>query len=338
MPLGRFLHTFFIASTSSATPNAIFEVATKPHLNRMTATRDLQEAALVENYSRWREQLVGPMQFGSDQFLKALATHTFPALKAWNSTAPEQLAVYESILFRDRALLSDKTRELEARFSTEEHRRRGLQWREAGLDSWVSAYIGVHDPYYSLGEDVPMPAFGLFFASDAESLEVCLATRRDLASPEADEVLEHNFLTPAQTRELLRCETCIIDHHQGDFWHYWGSPQYWHSDLGYGPGMWKWKHELHFYDRLSLANIDAVLWPSIVGANPTDEGREYSAVTTAGEQFRAQWPRISVLYYDWSPVDPNRDFMEASYIVAKYAMTFGVYPPSLTDARAILNE
>lgn len=300
----------------------------------MTTALAFQEADLEANYRRLRRRFKKAFPPEAERFVGAPITHTFPAERTLGETTRDRRLVYEDVLFSDRALLSNALQEEEGRLLPDEPRPKMQQAREMGLQHFVFGYLGVHDPYYSRSTDVPIPLFGVFLSPNIEQFPQCHATRRDLASPEADKTPTRDFLYASDARDLACCEWSFLARHKGDFWHYYGAPTYWRECPLYLSKMWEWKFEFHYSDRVPLNDLKAILWPHEVRLDLRG-GLVPSPMTQRASEFRRQWPGITVILYEWSQQHPASEFAEASYLVSRFFMTEGHYPETLEDARAL---
>src|ERR1041385_3921576 len=174
----------------------------------LDATRDLTAELLSRNLAHWSDTL-GCGNLGnldSSPASRVLVTHTLPREKVWVSGFRD---LCREILEEGEGLLSDYSRENRHLYAVGEPRPRMPQARAVGLNHFVFAYLGVHDPFYSRAPaGVPMPAFGLFVRRQLETFPYCNVTRRDLASFESNfkNDPESDFLDSSGARRLCNCE------------------------------------------------------------------------------------------------------------------------------------
>lgn len=191
-----------------------------------------------------------------------------------------------------------------------------------GLDGFVFAYLGSHEPYYG-GNDVD-PSFGVFISKDLERLDAANASRRDFASPEIKKPFEGEFLTPQDARKLIAYE--VQERYGGDVWYYWGAPQHW-KDPVYLKEMWTRKAEMHFLRKVSAEKITAIIWPDkkyhIQGG-----GVDSSYQIAERQSFARQYPKIKIYTYEWTARYGQDAFLNASYYVSKYFFDHNEYPES----------
>lgn len=274
-----------------------------------------------KNFSHWLRALIQPLTEPDPKLMelaRALpATHTFPAELVLESGNQK---VYEAVLFSDEALLCEALRTNDP----EAPRRTAAVARECGLDHYVFAYLGTHDPYYATRHRCISFPFGVFIAKQNESLPSCNATRRDLGSPEVSPPHYQQFLSPPQGRELSAYEVANDGRHKGDYWRYWGGARYW-REPDFPQDQWKWKIEFHYRDKLPLTEFEAVLWP-IVDTPSVTGGYKLSSLQIAAADFRMRHSHCSVVEYRCTAGTAQVDFVSASYAVARYLIETGHYP------------
>jgi hypothetical protein len=192
-----------------------------------------------------------------------------------------------------------------------------------GLDDFIFAYHGIHDPYYARTH---FPAFGVFIRKQAETFPGCNATRRDLASPEVDPSMEAMlyFHLPHEARELAVVELENDPRHEGKFWRYWGNPELWDGD--YARNHWQWVFEFHFLKSIPSTLFDAVLWPLEIRVNPWIRGRILAPLTREQEEFTRLNPNCKVVSYMASTSRPGLAFISASAQAAEHYLREGAFP------------
>jgi hypothetical protein len=189
-----------------------------------------------------------------------------------------------------------------------------------GLDSFVFAYLGSHEPYYAnIDTD---PAFGVFISRRLESDNSSNATRRDLASPEisnkSQREIEKEFMLPEDARKIIALEIETV--HRGDIWSYWGNPS---ADLS---SMWKAKAEMHFLERVRVSDIRGIIWPNKTVYS--FYGYDNSKLTGEKQEFVRLYPHIHIYDYPWTPASGSRAFVNASCSVSRYFFINNKYPQS----------
>jgi hypothetical protein len=301
----------------------------------INATRDLTEASLKKNFGYWlrklrvRKSVVHPW----DMAFKIPSTHTFGAWRKWGEGEDAQDFPYDQILFRDRGLISDYHRRKRIRRGLKTPYRKMSKAKRVKLDRFVFAYFGVHDPYYARSGEIDVAAFGIFIQTDLERFPKCNATRRDLSSAEAEWPPDREFLLPIDARIIAKQQVASEKHHKDDFWHYWGNEQYF-MDPGYANEHWSWKTELHFFERVDVKHMDAVLWPYELRGRLNDWGgrRRYFIGGDAANQFKKFHPSCQVIPYHWSNAKPTLSLVKASGAVSRFLVVKGRYPDSADDA------
>ena len=274
-----------------------------------------------KNFLHWLGVLPQPLNQPDGELMKIArtlpATHTFPAELVLNSGNHK---IYEEILFTDEALIAEALR----REAPERPSRIATVARENGLDHYVFAYLGTHDPYYAERRRCLSFPFGVFLRKQGECLPSCNATRRDLGSAEATPPYCQQFLSPGNGRELSALETANDARHGRDYWRYWGAARYW-KEPDFARTQWQWKIELHYRDNVPITDFEAILWP-IVDTPALSGGYKLSSLQIKAADFRDRHPECSVIEYRCTAGNAKLDFVSASYAVARYLLETGHYP------------
>ena len=186
---------------------------------------------------------------------------------------------------------------------------------------FVYSYLGSHDHYYSRlrGEDIPLPAFGVFISNKLDKKKYSNATRVDLSSPEANkEAKEKEFLTTKLAREYTAYQ--IANEHNGNIIDYSGD----YSKAKDGEEPSKWKTEFHYLYKVDISSIEAVIWPYMelrTTAGPIDDPRAIKSI----KKFKKMQPGIKIYPYKWSRVNHKERFMFSSNIILKSIFESGTY-------------
>ncbi|MBX3734091.1 MAG: hypothetical protein KF791_16060 [Verrucomicrobiae bacterium] len=296
-------------------------------------TTDLTEELMRANFNRWRGSVdVAPLTTSETEAIKTPVTHTFPDLNG-------RADLCQSILESDRGLLSDEKRRATALTKGGEETRHMIRARAVGLDRFVFAYLGVHDPYYSTLSTGPRPAFGIFVQGGIEAFPRCNASRRDLGSTESiceddnPQSAQGEFLLPSDAREL--CAREVRTRHK-NFWYYWGAIEF-YLEEAYKREHWKWKFEFHFRDAVPVSEFDAILWPELQAADAAGSTR-FGSLSDRSVQFARNHPGCRVLRYAYRNRTPGASLVQASTAVCRYILAHGEYPPTIQDAESRLHE
>jgi hypothetical protein len=301
----------------------------------MDATSELTKELLDDNFQRLKEKVDRTNEVAEiEGFVHLLpSSHTFPFYKSWGGPSPGETYPYKEILFSQRALLSNKRRVTLGFIKTGEPQRKMEKARSINLDAFVFCSMGAHDAYYSGSLDSPNPPFGVFVKPRTEAFPHCHATHHDLASPEANPNEIQEFLHSVDSRTLSYITSKRETRHLGDYWHYWGSPEYFLA-ADYASDLWKWKSEFHFLEKIQIQEFDAVLWP--FEETRTRLGfREISPVGGDKElrAFRKTNPNCSVVSYRFEADHFSECLLRASYETAIYFTTHHEYPSSVGDVK-----
>jgi hypothetical protein len=254
-----------------------------------------------------------------DMSINLEVTHTFAESNDGGTTR-----LLEKIFFNPnknhRGLLSYGYRE---KHKLPNSRKPATYAKKFGLNDFVFAYPGSHEPYYA-GKDIE-PSFGVFISKELEKTDTANASRRDLASSEIIKPVRKEFLTPEDARTLIACE--ISTKYNGDIWYYWGSPLYF-NEAGYFRKMWERKAEMHFYDSVPPKYIRGIIWPDKKyhihgGINSSSQIKEMQG-------FAQLYPDIKIYNYKWTAKYGQEAFVNASCYVSKYYYENQKYPESCT--------
>jgi hypothetical protein len=310
-----------------------------------------------ENYEYWQRKFQAPAEMEVDDCCKKAClnlptTHTFPAYKSWevldekgkqvsDSEGNVQLDFtypYKDILFQDRAIVSDGRRESRSKFRPNEPKRKMSRARSIKLNWFVSCYHGIHDPYYAGYPKRPRALpFGVFVSKDMEKFPHCNASLRDidLSNPEVTvgtdpKDIYRYFLRAKDARELLPLEIASDKKFNNKFFEYWGKDTHW-NDPHKWKNQWQWKYEFHFFLKIPVTKVEAILWPDFAVFNSVTGLKESWAIEELSE-FRAIYPDIKVIAYPWDVDKAGKSFWCASYKVAKCYYRNGRWPDSWMEA------
>ncbi|MDR2472395.1 MAG: hypothetical protein LBD53_02365 [Tannerella sp.] len=262
----------------------------------------------LAHWSRITENRDNSLPDFTDRFMRLEVTHTFSE-SAYNN-------IFLNPDAQHRGLLSYEYRRSHGLTTSRPPTEPAASF---GLNRFVFAYLGSHEPYYA-GQDTD-PAFGVFISRNLEYLETSNASRRDLASPEIREPIQDEFMMPEDARKIIALE--IENNHQGDIWSYWGNPN---GDL---KKMWESKAEMHFLDKIQISDIKGILWPVKINTYSAN-GRDYSQHTREQQEFAELYPHIKIYNYTWKSNFNygSKSFINASCCVSKHYFSNNDYPPS----------
>lgn len=253
--------------------------------------------------------------------------HTFGDMRFPTGEDSLRMFAHQTVLFDTKAILSANRRKNEGIGAGSSL---GYRAKTAGLDDFVFAYLGIHEPRYARGI---YPAFGVFVANShpIERFPRCNASSRNLDSDELGEDFENIekcFLLPDHARALMAHE--ILARHAGDFWHYWGTSQHC-RDAAYRRQHWNWKIEFHYRGEVSVNDFAAILWPIQArslsfdfGSTPDESYRRDAA------KFRQMCSECSVIEYEWDPTSPSVSFLRASELATKFLLEHDRFPRSVS--------
>lgn len=252
------------------------------------------------------------MTVGLTQVMHSIfTTHTFGGEKSWGDT---HRYPYKDILFRDKHIYSDRYRAQNHLYKEGEPVRAMEVARQYGLDQYVFAYLGGHEIYYCSNDGFYSPPFGICVSQSLDRDHATKATRYDLSSRYANRNVPDIFYeSPYAARE--DSVSRIVQDHSGDFRGYWKS----------SPDSWERKIEFHYLDKVSIFQIDALLWPVMYVAkrDPRIPGQtifEADAEYERGRRlFLIELDRLDIKVYpfNWDP-DDSKSFTRASEFVAEY--------------------
>jgi hypothetical protein len=204
--------------------------------------------------------------------------------------------------------------------------------KSVGLHRYVFAYLGCHQPYYAIDPGVHQYPIGIFISVTAtESVAnpgLINATLRDLAvgnsSPAMISPPHHRyFVSSAGARSL--CAREVAARYSNKFWKYWGDC----DEEGVVPDIingdhWKQLYEFHYLYELPSAHFEAVLWPATphYGA----EGNVTWMPLAPGLRMHRQHPSLRIFLYDSTADDPNAEFVQRTYTLAKHLVNKGLWP------------
>ncbi len=253
--------------------------------------------------------------------LRIPTTHTWGHFKRTDvNTGFEQYA-HELILFRDNALLA-------ARNSSHQYSdpQNTFIDEEVGLQYFVFAYLGTHEPHHSRGH---WPGFGVFIApgAPAEQFPAVNATVRNLDSPVVKKgPFPHNeyFVHPEHARHLAAQDTVYT--HDGDIWHYLGGASHL-ADPTYVATRWQWLYEFHYKERIDTELFDAILWPVVRMPRAMEMGwTDRNRLATDMQRFRELHPACHIVQYRVHPSFPSRSFLVAAAHTMRSVVANEDYP------------
>lgn len=303
----------------------------------------ISEEELESNFQHWVKSF--DTEKVPDPDLKELVnlvfpTHTFGHIKTINGVPTFPHKKIFGIDEDPQGLLSDAYRLENRLFKASEQRRTMSSARVVGLDSYVFAYLSIHDPYYGRPSDTDIDInhrpFGIFLQKDVEMLPNCLPTRRDVniynGSNPTVEDLRKEFLNPLKTREYLGFEIANDEEHKGDFWHYYGKPSLLAME-DYYTSAWTKRIEYHYFEKILPEKFIAILWPiwqrNAVNPGILDWDESYYNIPKINTNF----PNVKIITYEWDVADPEMCFLEASYYSTLYYNKYNIFPESAELAK-----
>lgn len=307
-------------SSRSNDPNAVFDCLTQ-----------LRAKTCDANYMRllrqWDSKPGFPPSVSGDISAKLPTTHTMG------------LRRIESVLldFRRPGLVCAQERDPNDLLTNK------AKWKgalEAGLQFYVFSYHGIHQPYYASTKDgLPDVPVGIFIDTTVEDGDIAKAnaTYRDLYAGLPGPVSDW-FFKPLQAREL--CAHEVNGCFDGDFWKYWGNPSTVSpaERLDFLQEKWADFYEFHFLKCVPPHDFMAVLLPDRQYCS--QEGVLVSSrivAATFDAEIKSQWPRVKVVYYDYSEDDPDTSFLEASFWTANWFAKHGEFPNQIGEAVLVRN-
>jgi hypothetical protein len=217
-----------------------------------------------------------------------------------------------------------------------------------GLENYVFAYLGIHQPYYARKQDdqlgIHAKPFGIYLKNPtqhplAERYPFNHASRRDIGSPEVLTPSEE-YLHSDKARHLMAYQVVNDPDHEKDdetssFWHYYGDVQNWKQG-DYANNSWGKKAEFRFFEKLDLDCISAVLWPIWIENIKNDGDFELSKTHADLNRYTTAFPDIKFITYSLDLADPEICFVEASCVALKYFLKTGIFPDNIETAKDIL--
>jgi len=296
---------------------------------------ELTTEQLKANFDYWRRAIendnsmtateAGSLKLSPSFLFEIPTTHTWGFQNRNSKREPYERFLYETILFGDKALLSNQARKHQGRSVPDSITPNA---KLAGLDEFVFAYLGVHDPYYAHSD---FPAFGVFLAKQStfECFPFCHATRRNLDSPElklAEMTVEKQFLLPDDARKLADIESLTDPRHNCDPWQYWSAYPY------FSRTSWEWKVEFHYKGQVKIDDFIAILWPTEKAILTRSSGFKVDTrLNRDARRFQSVCKRCQVVEYPYDADDPERALIEASSIAARKFIETGKFPSRIEN-------
>lgn len=307
---------------------------------------NLTKRKLTENYDYWLslwKDRVEPEKLISELFKhQLLTTHTFSFEKNLGAI---DIIPYKTIFSdnQENGILSNGYRKVLKINPDDDLSSRNIP---EGLENYVFAYLGIHQPYYSRKQDdkvgINTKPFGVFVKSPQddeliEGFDDCHASRRDIGTgnEEVDQLnKELEFLLAENARKLMSYQicndslhTCYATTQLECFWHYYGNPDLWRNS-DYASNSWKKKAEFRYFEKIRTSNIKAVLWPiwveGVVEGVPIFS-KTYEDLKDISKRFMD----IQFITYNLDLRKPEICFIEASYLSIKHYLTNGKFPESI---------
>ncbi len=294
--------------------------------DRIEIVSILNEEICSSNYNAYRcDGRVSSVEV-EKKVEKSVPTHTFGKLKRWESKDKSRSIeekTYKSILMK--GLLSDRQREERGMFMPGEPHQSMDVARSIGLDDFVFAFFGIHDPYYASlkpqGKEPLIAPFGVFVKKEIENFRVCNVSRRDCASFKDENInLLTQFFIPSDARKLVVCD--IHDYHNDDFWHYWGTDALWKND--YANDHWRNVFEFHYHKEVRVDKFEAILWP--LERTSMSNGISYEDDEKEITDFKNTNMTCNVIKYRFESRFGFGSFVTASYRAIKHYQEHGSFP------------
>lgn len=255
-------------------------------------------------------------------------THTFGYEKRFfldiARTIKHVVYPYQAILINDKALLSDLYRSGHSKKVKGESERKMDKAREYGLDNYVFAYLGSHEYYYADSDGMNIPAFGVFLSYSLDYDKNTNVTLYDLKSDLGSAFTpEQMTLTPQDARILTAHEITL--NFRGDFFSYWICDAY-ASKAYHESDMWKHKREFHYWEKVELADIEAIIWPiELVEDEDTSQPVPRYGVMAEITEFKRNHPAANVYKYEWIATEAEDRFAYASYLISSHYYLTNTY-------------
>lgn len=210
-----------------------------------------------------------------------------------------------------------------------------------GHDIFLFAYHGVHNPYHRQEDEIPVKPFGFFLKKDIETFSCVhgspcdITTKNELVNGYRDEHIDKYYLLPEDLRTLKPSEILTDSYLKKDFWYYYGNPQDWRKQKGYGNALYKRAGEFRYFGSISPDKIAAVLWPVWEDNNEVKVNN-----IDLYYKFREAYPGIDRIQYN-PYKQPNNwalSLVEASYYSQRYFLEFNKFPDDSNIAQKIIDK
>ncbi|MDB5141169.1 MAG: hypothetical protein JWR12_3085 [Mucilaginibacter sp.] len=257
-------------------------------------------------------------------------THSFGYEKVFfldeAKTITKSVFPAQNILFENKAFLSDKIRDSMRPADDPQPKRTMVKARDYGLDEFVFSYLGVHEYYYTQCEALNTPAFGAFFPAVLDDrISDTNVTLFDLESPLALPYKpEEMTLYPKDGR--LVTENEIHNKYAKDFYEYWVCEEYEEKEF-IDNNKWMQKREFHYKDKITVNQLNAILWPlDFVYDDDTNITSLNPVTLNEIQNFRVQNSEVEIYRYLWIGSEGYDRFTIASYLIGKHYYETGSLP------------
>lgn len=209
-------------------------------------------------------------------------------------------------------------------------------------DIFVFAYHGVHNPYQRVKDDKPIRPFGVFLKKNIETFATVHGCPWDVNSKNInmqDDIinkrLDKYYLLPDDLRTLKASQISSIPQLKNNFWYYFGNPDDWGKEKGYGNRLYYYAGEMRYLNEISHDSIAAVLWPFGRGEHNDATDNNLDLLNEFEKTFS-----IPVIRYTYDLYNNNWALavVEASYYSQQYYLKFGKFESNALVAKLKFNE
>jgi hypothetical protein len=211
--------------------------------------------------------------------------------------------------------------------------------KELGHDIFLFSYLGVHNPYQRLKDNVPVRPFGLFIKKEIEEFPFCHGAPCDVAHENSEVIRDHldkYYLLPLHLRQIKAFEIETKPVFNKNFWYYFGDPDSWMKEEDYGKRLFYYTGEMRYLKQISVSSIAAILWPFFVDIVLPDGTTDMDQNLELFTAFKMAFPDISIIHYNHD-IDYQQNWeitlVEASFYSYKFYLKNGYFPKSANIAK-----
>lgn len=204
-------------------------------------------------------------------------------------------------------------------------------------DLFIFAYHGVHNPYQRKNDIPPIKPFGIFLKKDIEHFSYAHGCPWDVNSKNANALsdiqegnLDKYYLFSEDLRYLKTIQLYDNPKLKEDFWYYFGNPDDWQKEKGYGKNLFETAGEMRYYNEIIPENIAAILWPF---TRAEEEFMDQSLDLLS--EFERTFTDIKVIKYTCDTYNNNMplSLVEASYYTQLYYLKYGIFESNAAIAK-----